>query len=285
MIELINFFLNNIISIFFALVILLMVFGGFFWKRKIESETDFIKKVNKRFVLKYVIFFMLIIGMVFVFVSYIFAFIFEQFGKYLILGSLAFLIVSVIWAFIFERINLYTNFSKDKIVNGYISLFAKNKISNFKYVEIITWFSRWNHKNFLSKNNDEKEIDQLITKFELFFRPYDNGLCLAFYHKEEFLILCKAWEKCDFKGKLGEIESTLREMENKAKEEYKFFSLSLDHNILFYLSVIAMHIVASILTCDKNLENAMGNILFYIPNDILIILIYKGVIIEREEHR
>lgn len=63
------------------------------------------------------------------------------------------------------------------------------------------------------------------------------------------------------------------------------FSLSLDHNILMYLVIIALHIVASILVSDDDIKNIFGNILFYVPSDILIILVYKGIINEREVNK
>lgn len=71
-------------------------------------------------------------------------------------------------------------------------------------------------------------------------------------------------------------------MDSKPPETYKFSKLSLDYNILIYFSIIALHIIASILVSNKNIINTIGNMLFYIPSDILIILVYKGIIKDRE---
>lgn len=54
-----------------------------------------------------------------------------------------------------------------------------------------------------------------------------------------------------------------------------------DHNILIYHVVIGIHIVASVLISKKELLTFIGNLLFYLPSDILIILLYKGIIKDR----
>lgn len=265
-------------------VALIMIIYGLILKSKIEKEVNFTKKINKRFWFKYVIFFMLIMGMMFVIASYILAFIFKEIGIFLIVGSYAFLLVAVGWAFIFDRINIYTNLSKKEVLKQYISFFDKNKISNNKYIEIITWFSRWNHKYFRLKNDNEQEVDKFITKLELILRPNDNGLCLASRHKKTFLELCTKLKKCETEEEIKEIENTANEMEKNQPEKYRIFSLGLDHNILIYLSIIVLHIVASMLI-SNDIKDFLGNILFYIPSDILVILVYKGIIRESEASR
>ena len=171
---------------FCIFVLVLFSIMAFFQKRKIENEVDFIKKINKNFRLKYIILFMLLIGMILYIISYILSLTVKGIWINLVTVFFAFPLVSVEWAIIFNRIDIYSNFSKDEIVNQYISFFAVKEMSSFKYVEIITWFSRWNHKYFRSKDNDQ-EIDRLIIKLELLLRPYDNGLCLASHHKNSFL--------------------------------------------------------------------------------------------------
>lgn len=283
MIELKNILCNNRIIFIFACFILFLFFIIFFLKWKIEKESNLIKRINKRFLLKYMIFCMLIMGMILVVTGYVLAFIFKEIGNYVIYYAFAFLLVSVEWAFLFDKLNIYTALSKYDILNQYILFFAKSKISNTKYIEIITWFSRWNHKNFRLKNDYEQEVDKVITKLELLLRPNDNGFCLASRHKNTFLKLCAKLEKCETEEKMKEIENAVNEMEKNLPEKYRFFSLGLDHNILIYLSIIAFHISASILISD-NIKNIIGNILFYIPSDILVILVYKGIINEREKN-
>lgn len=184
MIYLISAMLSNISIIILICIILFFII--FVLKRIIEKERDFIKRINWRYFLKYVILFMLILGMILVIACYILIILFPQTEKYLMIFSYAFLFISIGWAFIFEKINIYINLSKDEIVEQYILLFTKNKMSNNKYLEVITWFSVWNHKCFRLKNDCEQEIDQLITKLELLLRPNDNGLCLAAHHKKDF---------------------------------------------------------------------------------------------------
>ena len=277
----INWLLNNIMVILFIAAILLS-FLGFTLTKKVEKDEDFIKRINKRFRLKYIIWFMLIIGILFLVVSFILFLIFAKIGIYFIFGSYLFLIVSVIWAFAFDKIDIYFDYSKNMIVEKYISFFAENEISNIKYSEVIAWFSRWNNKYYKSKIDEEQDVDKLIARLELILRPYDNGLCLASYHKKDFLKLCAEWKDSTLKDKLDNIYSISKEMESKTPEKYRVFTLSLDHNILIYLSVIALHIMASILISDGNVRNTIANILFYIPSDILLILVYKGFIREKE---
>lgn len=274
--------LNNIVITFFGLITLFL-FIGLYLKRKIEKEKDFIKRVNNKFLLKYVILFILIIGTICVIIGYILGFFNIAFGKYLMFGSFSLLFISVEWAYLFDKINIYADFSKDEIIKQYISFFARKKISNIKFLEIITWFSRWNHKIFRTKNDDIQETDKLIIKLELLLRPDKNGLCLASFHKKVFLELCIKLRNNEIREELKEIENTAKNMEESPVEKYKIFSLSFDHNILFYLSIIALHIVASILLSD-DFKYFLGNILFYIPSDILLVLVYKGIISERDEN-
>lgn len=282
--ELAYLLLNNIVITFLSFIILFLFFIGLFWKRIIEKEKDFIKRVNNKFFLKYVILSILIIGTIFVIVGYILDFINISIGKYLMFGSFSLLFISVEWAYLFDKINIYADFSKDEIIEQYISFFARKKMSNIKFLEIITWFSRWNHKIFRTKSDDIQETDKLIIKLELLLRPNKNGLCLASFHKKVFLELCIKLKDNETREELKEIEHTAKKMEESPVEKYKIFSLSFDRNILFYLSIIALHIAASILISD-DIKNVFGNILFYIPSDILLVLVYKGIISEREENR
>lgn len=277
----INWILNNIMVILFITAILLS-FLGFTLTKKIEKEEDFIKRINKRFRLKYIILFMLIVGILFLVFSSILTLIFSKIRTYFLFGSYLFLIVSVIWAFAFDKIDIYFDYSKNMIVEKYIAFFAESEISDIKYSEVIAWFSRWNNKYYKSKIDEDQDVDKLIVRLQLILRPYDNGLCLASYHKKDFLKLCAEWKDSTLKDKLDNIYSISKEMEAKTPEKNRVFALSADHNILIYLSVIALHIMASILISDGKTKDFIANILFYIPNDILLILVYKGFIREKE---
>lgn len=159
--------------------------------------------------------------------------------------------------------------------------FCRNNISNIKYSEVIVWFSRWNNKYFKTRIEEKQEVDCLIDKLELILRPYDNGLCLASYHKEDFLKLCAEWECSTLEEKIDNILSVSKKMETKPPEKYVKFTLRLDRSILVYLAVMALHFMASILIGGGNIVNSFANMLFYIPSDILLILVYKGFIREK----
>lgn len=281
MIQLENILRNNIIVIIYICINLTLFFTIFVLKRKIEKEPDFNKRINYRFLLKYVIMCMIIIGAILAITIEILAFKFKNFGICSLIVSYAFLSVSIEWAFIFDKIDIYSDISKDKVVEQYISLFAKNDMSNYKYLEVITWFSRWNHEHFQSRDNNQ-EIDQLIIKLELCLRPNGNGLCLASHHKNAFTKLCDKLVDCQPEEQLKEIVNEANEMKKNPPEKYKIFSLGLDHNILIYMIIIVFHLSAIVLIGGK-LNIIIGNILFYIPSDILAILIYKGILIQIEE--
>ena len=103
---------NKIINTFLICIFMFLLFEGFVWKRKIEKEKNFIKVINRRFLFKYVIMSMLILGVVFIIASYILTLIYLKIGKYLFFCSFAFILISVEWAFIFDRTNIYFNFQK-----------------------------------------------------------------------------------------------------------------------------------------------------------------------------
>lgn len=100
----INGILSNEIIIGTILGFVLLSFLGFVLSRKIEKDEDFTKRINKRFILKYIILLMLITGIIFLIVSFILAFKFVEIGQYLIFGSYIFIIVSVIWVYAFVEI-------------------------------------------------------------------------------------------------------------------------------------------------------------------------------------
>lgn len=152
----------DLVNITFICLIFVLFIIGLVWKNKIEKESDFTKRINRKFILKYTTLAMLILGTTFVIFSYILTIVCDKIGKHLLFFSFAFLLISVEWAYIFDKINIYCGFSKEDIVEQYILFFTIGKISNTKYLEVIAWFSRWNHQNFLIKNSDEQDVDKKL---------------------------------------------------------------------------------------------------------------------------
>lgn len=263
------------------IVFVILFFVIFFLKNNLEKEKSFIKKINKRFYLKYLILIMLVIGIVFVLISYVIAIMELEIGKRLLCESFLFLFLSVEWAFVFDKINIYSNILKKDIIDEYLHFLGSNHMSDIKYSEVITWFSRWNHNSYLQKNNYEQESNNIILKLELLLRPNEKGLCKAYYHKNIFKELCKEIYNKSDTDKVNAIINLAEELENTPPEKYKLFSLVLDHNILTYFIIICVHIVASVLVSDFCIKDFMGNLLFYLPSDILIILVYKGIVREK----
>lgn len=224
---------------------------------------------------------MLILGIIFVVLSYIITILNFKTGKYWLLYSFLYILISIEWAYLYLGINICYNMSKADVINEFILFFATNKMSGFKYFEIVTWFSRQNHYYFIHRSSEEQEIDNLIIKLELFLRPSVNGLCLACYHEKIFRDLCKKINGIDIADKIDCILKEEEKVRGNVPERDKLFHVIFDHNILIYLVVIGIHIVASVLISKKELLTFIGNLLFYLPSDILIILLYKGIIKDR----
>lgn len=89
---------------------------------------------------------------------------------------------------------------------------------------------------------------------------------------------------CQAEEKLKAIENESNKMKENPPEKYRIFTWILDRNIIIYCSIIVLHVAASILVSD-DFKSILGNILFNIPSDILVILVYKGIINDREENK
>lgn len=267
-------YLKNIFALVTMFILIVM---GFLIKRREEKENDFIKRINKHFLHKYIILIMIVFGILFICISYIITSLYFDFGKYLFVYSILYFLISIEWSYLYMKIDIYFNMSKDNVINEFISFFANSDLSVLKYLEVITWFSVYNHNYFLQTNNQE-EIDELISKLELLLKPSRNGLCLVYYHKEYFIDLCKKINGKNIQEKIVNIIQAEEQIRNISPEKYKLFYIVLDHNILIYLIIIGIHVVASGLVSKLEWMSFFGNFLFYLPNDILLILVHKGIV-------
>lgn len=267
-----------LINAFVFIILFVLFVVGFLIKGSEIKEKNFCRKINKHFWHKYIILTMLISGIVFLIISYIISILHFNIGKYLLLYSFLYLLISMEWAYLYMQIDIYYNFSKNRVINEFILFFATSKVFGFKYLEIITWFSMYNHYYYLQRSNDEVAIDNLIAKLELLLRPSINGLSLAHYNENDFKILCKKINGKSIRKKVSIILQEEEKLRSKIPERNKLFHLFFDRNILIYLVIIGIHIFASVLVSEMVLINFIGNLLFYLPSDILIILVYKGVV-------
>jgi len=271
---------NIVIVISIISIMLLIIICRY--EQNFIKEQNLAKRINGKFKCKYIILiellFLLLLSILFMIIQFISPII------------CIYLMISILWGFLiafflirrYEKIDLTLEIPEKKSINEFLLFFSKENMSYFRYTEIITWFAMWIHQ-YAKSNISDEETCELISKLNLILRPYENRLCLAIYHKKEFINLCIELSKeKDFKEKQKDILSSFDRMELNKPEEYRYFnSLILEKSILVYILIIIFHIVAAILVSGQDIKNIIGNLFFYLPGDVLLILIYTGIIKDR----
>lgn len=269
-----------IITIFVFLLII-----GLIWGRILYNKDNLVKKLIGKFYYKYITLCMLICVMISAIIAGIIQFLYKDILGYAVFITLCLGIISLVWAFIHDRISLFRYYPNDERLDLIFKYFNCKKISYLKYEEMITWISRWIH-HFFKKRNDNNVENELIQKLDLLLRPYNNGLCLAFHHKTDFIELCKTLCKDDQKDqKIKHIVETYDSIKNKEYEKNKLLRNMLsDKNIMWYIGIMILHAIGC--SCiSRNLRDFFGNFFLYIPGDILLLLFYYGIVKQQKiEH-
>ena len=275
--------MNDCITKIFLIFFEALFVIGMFWGLLLIKEKNLVKKLNRKFLHKYITLFILLCTIVSAISTGIIQFINRNILGYALVCTLIFSALSIEWSFIHDRISLLGYSPDSNNLNKFFKYFKEKKISHIKYVEIVTWLSWWIHYYFRLKN----EQDDIISKLELLFRPENNGLCLAACHKSDFIELCKKiCEKSD-DIVISSIIETYEIMCSKEKEKYNpmhnviriFF---LDKNILWYILIIVFHVAGCILVSETP-RFIIGNLFLYLPGDALIFLIYFGIVKQQKE--
>lgn len=179
--------------------------------------------------------------------------------------------------------NIYYNFFKlpeiediDMLIE-YINFFKSNP-SDLLYIESITWFSHLIKDAYIKPNECNcDEFNGYINHLYLILRPNNSGLCAATKRKSSFVALCiKIINK-------ENINEDISNFKNTPTEKYNYINIVHDKNIIIYTLFLPIHTFACFLitkgSCSTfNASVFFGNLLLYIPTDILAILIYKGVL-------
>lgn len=270
---------SKIIIILFVFLLII----GLIWGRMLYNKDNPVKKLIGKFYYKYITLCMLICVMISAIITGIIQFVYKDILGYAVLITLCLGIISFVWAFIHDRISLFRYYPSDERLQYFFEYF-KNNVSDLKYTEIITWISRWIHHYFRFDNKQNEKIKKL----ELLLRPENNGLCLAIYHKNEFIYLCKKICECnDDNYIIKSITETYDIMRSKEKEKYRpihnFLRIMLlDKNILWYILIIILHFIGCILISETP-RLIIGNLLLYLPGDALLLLIYFGIVKQQKE--
>ena len=67
-------------------------------------------------------------------------------------------------------------------------------------------------------------------------------------------------------------------MQKSSPHKSKTLRLIFDRNILVYAIIMILHVIASALVSNLEWKAFFGNLLFYLPSDVLLILVYKGIV-------
>lgn len=253
------------------------------------------KNLKKRFILKYSALAFLGITMlngIFLIISRIIEELSNKPGIYtsIFMGAMFFsLIVGMILAIVYQRIydrNLlikkleknHTAEDVNEFIEEYLSIFVNSKMGYIRYSEYIFWFSREICSIHLHNDFGEEYIHSLYHGL----RCNDKGVNIAGLHKDSFISLCKnILGNPEIGNKNIYIYKSFCSMEKEKKQIGEWFVIALDQNKLYYYLIIIAHI-AGCLFIGGRLWEIIGNLLLALPGDVLMILIYKGYVRERE---
>ncbi len=235
------------------------------------------KKLKNKLILKYMIFLVTILVSLSIGIT---AFLPTK-GCYLFFWGI-FLVLSVILSILIILWNKTFSFDDDikneSARTAIYSLFSEENLSDFSYYEYIIWLS-WG----VIKEYNYGEFDEEINLLKLYLDG--NVKSKAYICKDDFKKVCKILsgltdkrDRCDY------LSRRLEEKFNISFKNSKLLNLLKDKNIITYCVIILLHLIACFLPDEINnfsLEK-IKNVLFYIPGDILVILIYKGFIQESD---
>ena len=184
-------------------------------------------------------------------------------------------IISIILTSVYYKLFKLPKIEDFNMLVEYMNFF-KSGTSDLLYTEAITWFSHLVKEAYIKPNQCKSdEFNEYINSLYLVLRPNDIGLCEAAKRKSSFVVLCtKAINE-------ENIAEDISSFKNTPTEKYHYINFIHDKNIIIYALFLPIHTFACFLitkgTCSTfNAFTFFGNLLLYIPTDILAILVYKG---------
>lgn len=202
-------------------------------------------------------------------------------------GFIIIFLLSIILLFVSKKKSPLPAITSIDEMKGYLEYFKNSKIKPFVYGDVIIWFSQVVHSEYIKKEDSDAEAKDyilIIKHLHQVLRLEKHDLCLAFYHQEAFAELSskivEAISNNTIQDRIADIDAEIRRMQNNPPEEKH--KPNKDKNMIYYISLITFHIigcffVAEIFT-NFSLSIFLGNIFLYIPTDIGLIIIYKGII-------
>ena len=242
------------------------------------------KKMRIKFFLKYAI--ITLLALLLIFQTFILIEMFlSNWKEWIVYIDVFFVVVLFILIYcLYDKIKISDTNDFHNLFQEVYKLFEEG-MSDLRYSEYITWVSRELFDTYLNKSSnlskeDQEELNTLI----LLLRPNEYGLCTAFYHKNTFLTMCKELTNGE-NSRVEIIRKYYYCINNESRQKYHYFNgVLFDKNILAYLSILVIHVLAALIPYDQSgqigFNEVVRNLMLYLPNDTLVILVYFGIINE-----
>lgn len=209
-----------------------------------------------------------------------------KYKKYFVHCLIAFIFifcVALVMNVVYEKVFVLPRIESLDALYAYLKYFA-SRHSYFEYTESITWFYRMICAEYKTKREIYTDKEEIINQLHYLIRPYGNGtINIAMNRMNLFrklaIELVDSYEKTKkFKEFSSEEMDIFR---NEQSEKHIIFKWIRDKNVLIYLSIFPLHILGCALLAmtEEGLSAKLfvGNLLLYIPADIIAILLYNGV--------
>lgn len=238
---------------------------------------DISKKIKQKYYCKYITLLFLLILYVPLFGIIITQFVRKDLFLIFYIFFIIDFIISIFLTNIYYKLFKLPEIEDINILIMYIKFF-KPEISDLLYTEAVTWFSHLIKDVYIKPNEcKSKELNSHVNSLYLILRPNDLGLCEATKRKSSFISLCK--KIIDNES----IDKDIANFKNKPCEKYHYINIVHDKNIIIYTLFLPIHTFVCFLitkgSCNTfNAYIFLGNLLLYIPTDMLAIFIYKGIL-------
>lgn len=196
-------------------------------------------------------------------------------------------LLSILLLFVSKKRSPLPTITSIDEMKGYLEYFKNSQMKPFIYGDVIIWFSQVVHSEFIKKEDSDAEVKDyilLIKHLHQVLRPEKYDLCLAFYHQKAFAELSskivEAISNSAIRDRIADIDAEIEQIQSNPPEEKH--KPNKDKNMIYYISLITFHIIGCFLVAEIftnfSLLIFFGNIFLYIPTDIGLIIIYKGII-------
>ena len=173
-------------------------------------------------------------------------------------------------------------------LNDYLKFFINNKISNFKYALTLSWISKLivEAKNSPEIEQNQELVDYIMKLYGI-TKPYgsSNGYCLATYRRKAFInLINKIINKTDIPL---DYENFKNDDSNIDLSDRAFILHNL--SVLVFITIIIVHIASIIVYVFWGTSEVQSKPVYIeiihefatiLPSDILVLLIYFGLVKE-----